>query len=306
MKISDFMGLRSSCLTVAAVGLAVVCATDAKAQTGSAVPVVVDLGGVLNADTDDTLAFTPDGDTVFFDRSIGVAKSVMISRRVKGRWTAPKVASFSGRWFDQNPVVSPDGSFLIFNSDRPTSRTGKPLVQTFFGKPNPGSNLWKVLRIGDRWGAPVWLGPAINDGAFIDSPSIVSDGSVYFLRVDRDAVHIFRSQLQAGKYLPAQRVAIGDPAITTHDPTVAPDESFIVFDYGKVKNGLGRLCIAFREGDHWSKPLDLGDEINRDIPWSPHLGPDHRTVFFTGATHSWSLSLAPWLRGGASRSPPAK
>jgi hypothetical protein len=306
VKISSSMRLGSPWLAAAAAGLAVVCARDAMAQSAPSVPVLVDLGGILNGGTDDTLAFTPDGSTVFFDRSIGGAKSVMISRRIKGRWTEPKVASFSGRWFDQNPVVSPDGSFLIFNSDRPTSRTGKPLVQTFFRKPNPGSNLWEVRRSGDRWGEPVWLGPGINDSAFIDSPSIVSDGSVYFLRMDQGAVHIFRSQFQAGKYLPAQRVAIGDPAVTTHDPAVAPDESFIVFDYGKVKNGLGRLCIAFREGDHWSNPLDFGDDINRDIPWSPHMGPDHRTVFFTGARHSWSLSLTPWLPVGSSRSPPAK
>lgn len=258
-------------------------------------PVIVDLGGILNPESDDTLAFTPDGKTVFFDRSTDTTKFVMVSRRIHGRWSAPKVASFSGHWFDQNPVLSLDGSFLIFDSDRPTSRAGQPLVQSFFGRQNPGSNLWRVGRIGDHWGEPVWLGPIINDSPFIDSPSIAGDGSVYFLRMDQGAVHIFRSQFKAGRYLPARRVAIGDPAVTTHDPAVAPDESFIVFDYGKVKNGLGRLCIAFREGDQWGKPVDFGDDINRDIPWSPHLGPDHRTVFFTGATHSWSLSLAPWL-----------
>jgi hypothetical protein len=279
----------------------VMAGIDSAAALAPATAVVVDLGGILNPDSDDTLAFTPDGNSVFFDRSTDTTKFVMVSRRMKGRWSAPEVASFSGHWFDQNPVVSPDGSYLIFDSDRPTSSTGQPLVQTFFGKQNPGSNLWKALRTGNHWGKPVWLGPVINDSPFIDSPSIVRDGSVYFLRLDQGAVHIFRSQFTAGQYLPAQRVAIGDPAVTTHDPAVAPDESFIVFDYGKVKNGLGRLCIAFRDGDHWSKPLDFGDDINRDVPWSPHLGPDHRTVFFTGATHSWSLPLAPWLPVRASQ-----
>jgi hypothetical protein len=262
-----------------------------------ATPVIVDLGGILNPDSDDTLAFTPDGKFVFFDRSTDTTKFVMVSRRVKGRWSAPEVAPFSGHWFDQNPVVAPDGSYLIFDSDRPASGAGAPLVQSFFGKQNPGSNLWKVRRLGNHWSEPAWLGPVINDSPFIDSPSIVGDGSVYFLRVDQGAVHIFRSQYKAGRYLRAERVAIGDPAVTTHDPAVAPDESFMVFDYGKVKNGLGRLCIALREGEHWSKPFDLGEEINRDIPWSPHLAPDHRSVFFTGATHTWSLDLTPWLPG---------
>jgi len=285
---------------LAAAALAVVCALGAVAQPAPRVPVVADLGGILNGDTDDTLAFTPDGDTVFFDRSLGATKFVMVSHRGDGHWTQPKLASFSGRWFDQNPVVSPDGTYLFFDSDRPTQPGGPPLVQSYFGRPNPGSNLWKVKRIGDHWGEPQWLGPVINDSAFVDSPSIAADGSVYFLRVDQGRAHIFRSQFRDGAYLPAQRVAIGDAAVTTHDPAVAPDESFIVFDYGKVKNGLGRLSIAFRQGDHWSQPIDLGDEVNQDIPWSSHLGPDHRTVYFTGATHSWRLSLEPWLAAGAS------
>ena len=260
-----------------------------------AVPVLADLGGVMNGDTDDTLAFTPDGATVFFDRSIGDAKTVMVSHRIRGRWTPAVVASFSGKWYDQNPVVSPDGRYLLFNSDRPTHPGAAPLVHSYFGKPGPGANLWKVPRVGDHWGEPVWLGPVINDDLFIDSPSVARDGSVYFLRKDKGAIHIFRSQFKAGAYLPAERVALGDPVETTHDPAIAPDESFIVYDYGKVKGGLGRLCISFREGDHWTAPLDLGDEVNKDLPWSPHLGADHRTVYVTGSTHSWSLSLEPWL-----------
>jgi hypothetical protein len=266
---------------------------------GTAVPTVpqpVSLGSALNFDTDDTPMFSADGNTVFFDRSpTPTSKTVMIAHRVNGVWSRPEVAPFSGHWFDQNPVLSPDGSYLLFDSDRPVEPGGKPLVQTLFGRPQPGSNIWRVDRKGEGWGEPVWLGPVVNDGAFIDFPDIVADGSLYFMRWDQGAVHFFRSQLQAGRYLPAVRVAIGDPAVTTHDAAVAPDESFMIFDYGRVKNGLGRLCIAFRDGDHWSKPLDLGDIINRDIPWGSRLSPDHRTVYFTGATKIWSLSLAPWL-----------
>jgi hypothetical protein len=261
-------------------------------------PIIVTLDGVLNQNTDDSPEFTPDGNTVFFDRSTGSNKFIMISHRVHGRWTRAQVAPFSGHWFDQNPVVSPDGAFLLFDSNRPVVDGGKPLVQDFFGKPGPGSNLWRVRRRGEVWSKPVWLGPIINDSMFIDFPSIAGDGSVYFLRWDRGAVHIFRSQYRDGKYLPAKRVMLGDPAVTTHDPAIAPDESFMVFDYGRVKNGLGRLCIAFHKDGYWSTPLDLGDEVNQDIPWGSRLSPGHHTLYFTGATHIWSVSLTPWLKAG--------
>lgn len=263
-----------------------------------AAPQPVVLGIALNFDTDDTPEFTSDGNTVLFDRSVGSAKTVMVAHRMDGVWTAPEVAPFSGHWFDQNPVLSPDGSYLLFDSDRPVEASGKPLVQTLFGRPQPGSNIWRVDRKGEGWGEPRWLGPAINDSAFIDFPDIVADGSLYFMRWDQGAVHFFRSQYKDGAYQTPVRVAIGDPAVTTHDAAVAPDESFMVFDYGKVKNGLGRLCIAFREGDHWSKPMDLGDAINQDLPWGSRLSPDYRTVYFTGATKIWSLSLGAWLAPG--------
>ena len=84
--------------------------------------------------------------------------------------------------------------------------------------------------------------------------------------------------------------------MSTHDPAVAPDQSFIVFDYGKVKGGLGRLCIAFREGDHWSRPIDLGDAVNRDLPWGAHLAPDGHTLYVTAQSGIEQFPLEPWLR----------
>jgi hypothetical protein len=61
---------------------------------------------------------------------------------------------------------------------------------------------------------------------------------------------------------------------------------------------LGRLCIAFRNGDRWSTPQDLGEAVNKHAPWGSHLGPDHRTPYFTGVTHGWQVSLTPWISSG--------
>lgn len=271
-----------------------------------AAPQPVTLEGILHADSDDTLAFTPDGGTVFFDRSEGTHKTIMLSHRIGGHWTPPQVAGFSGRWFDQDPLVAPDGSYLLFNSDRPVRPGGQPLVQDYFvGGRAPGSHLWRVDREGNGWGKPVWLGPVINGDVFIDFASVTADGTLYFMRFDPKArvMHTWRSRYRDGKYLAPERAGLGDPDVSTHDPAVAPDESFIVFDYGKVKGGLGRLCIAFREGDRWSRPVDLGDAINRDLPWGAHLAPDGHTVYVTGQSGIAQFSLEPWLRRHAGAKP---
>ena len=264
------------------------------AQT--ALPVTLD--GIIHPDSDDTLAFTPDGTTVFFDRSEGSHKTIMLSHHVRGHWSKPKVASFSGQWFDQDPLVAPDGGYLLFNSDRPVKPGGKPLTQNFFvGGTAPGSNIWRVDRTADGWGKPVWLGSAVNNDVFIDFASLASDSTLYFIRWNQTekAMHIWRSIYKEGQYLPAELVTIGDPAVSVHDPAVAPDESFMILDYGKVKGGLGRLCISFRDGDHWGKPIDFGDAINKDLPWGAHLAPGAHTVYVTGQSGISRISLDPWL-----------
>jgi hypothetical protein len=293
-----FKTLISGCL-VLAVG-STFAATHAFATTiADAVPQRITLDGIINPETDDTLAFTPDGNTVFFDRSEGKHKTIMVSHKRNGHWSPPQVAGFSGHWFDQDPVVAPDGSYLLFNSDRPVKPGGQPLVQHYFrGGPGPGSNIWKVERHGDRWGPPKWLGPVINNDVFVDFASIAADNSLYFMRFDRkaNAMHIWRSQYRDGKYLAPMRAWLSNIAVPTHDPAIAPDQSFIVFDIGRVKGGLGRLCIAFREGAHWSRPIDLGDAVNQDVPWGAHMAFDGRTIYFTGNSGIWQLSLEPWLR----------
>jgi hypothetical protein len=280
-------------------GLLLTAAAARAGAPATATPRPVTLDGILHADSDDTLAFTPDGATVFFDRSEGAHKTIMVSHRIDGHWAPPQVAGFSGRWFDQDPLVAPDGSYLLFHSDRPVRRGGQPLVQDYFvGGRAPGSNLWRVDRQGAGWSEPVWLGPVINDDVFVDFASVTADGTLYFMRFDPGArvMHTWRSRHRGGRYLPPERAGLGDPGTSTHDPAVAPDESFIVFDYGKVEGGLGRLCIAFREGGHWGPPIDLGETVNRDLPWGAHLAPDGHTVYVTGRTGIRQFSLEPWLR----------
>jgi WD40-like Beta Propeller Repeat len=279
-----------------AVSAIAVCTMPCTAET-VAMPMTLD--GIIHADSDDTLAFTPDGNTVFFDRSEGSHKTVMIAHRVDGHWAQPEVASFSGQWFNQDPLVAPDGSYMLFNSDRPTATGGKPLTQNYFagGKTAPGSNIWRVDRTTDGWGTPVWLGVTINNDVFIDFASLAADGTLYFIRwnADEKAMHFWRASLKDGQYQKPERVILGDPKETLHDPAVAPDQSFIVFDSGKVKGGLGRLSIAFREGDHWGKPIDMGDTLNKDLPWGSHLAQDGHNVYVTRNSGISKISLDQWL-----------
>lgn len=285
--------------------------------------------GVLSGPAaEDSAAFSPDGRTVFFDRVRWPNAAILVSHRTGDGWTSPRIAPFSGRWLDHDPAMAPDGSFLVFSSNRPDQPGGKPLDAVMAnGKVSPGSggHLWRVDRKGNGWGEPVRLPDAVNRSTRTYAPSVAADGSLYFQRPGADGdFRLFRAQYRNGRYEPPVEVALGDPAAHKLDPAVAPDESFIVFDADYAgKDKPDRLYIAFREGHGWSAPVDLGEEVNRGGPWGSHLGPDHRTLYFSstravpvhyprtpaqgwqdlqrmtdwdnGLDNLWSISLAPWL-----------
>jgi len=294
------------------------------------VPEIFAPGVISGPAGEDCPAFAPDGNTVFFDRSSGQDVIILVSHKVDGVWSTPQIAPFSGQWLDHDPVMSPDGSFLVFTSNRPDTPSGKMLsVVRPDGSVSGAGHLWRVDRERDGWGKPVRLPDAVNASMRTYAPSIAADGSVYFIRPDQAGTfHIYRSLYRNGAYQTAEQVALGDPAAQTHDPAIAPDQSFIVFNSNDAKaSAMGDLYIAFRDSDGWGKPIDLGETINgrggKWSQWGAHLSPDHRTLYYTsdrttqptyprtpaqaqqqleqmqswdnGADNIWSVSLAPWL-----------
>ncbi|MET3667244.1 hypothetical protein [Caulobacter sp. 1776] len=297
------------------IALVLVAALAAKVQQPSqqaGVPAVF-APGVISGPVDaDAATFMPDGRTVYFDRLEAGGSKIMVSRLKAGGWSAPETASFSGVWADKDPAMSPDGSFMIFDSNRPATPGGKALDLVRADgtvRPGQGNQLWRVDRKGSGWGEPTRLPDAVNDGTRLFSPSVVRDGSVYFQRPDPASrtFHIVRAQYRAGRYEAATPVALGPSSADERDPAVAPDESFMVFsaNYGP-KGQANRLYISFRRDGRWEEPIDLGDKVNHDGAEGPHLGAGATSVYFdstapvaAGETSEvsriWRLDLTPWL-----------
>jgi hypothetical protein len=309
--------LRTSAAIMLAFGI-ITSALAATTAAPAAAPEIFAPGVISGPAKEDSAAFAPDGNTVFFDRAQWPNAFILVSHRTRSGWSTPQIAPFSGQWLDHDPAMAPDGSFIVYASSRPKTAGAAPVRE--------GGNLWRVDRERNGWSAPVRLPDTINNSAKTYAPSIAGDGSVYFQQADAQTgeFHILRSQYRDGTYLPAVRVALGDGPHQL-DPAIAPDESFIVFDAADpAKPEQDRLFIAFHEGDHWGAPLDLGDAVNaRNSPWGAHLGADHRTLYFSSARtlpiafprdaaqagrdlarlqawdngneNIWSVSLAPWL-----------
>jgi hypothetical protein len=274
-------------------------------------------GAIAGADNDGTAAFTPDGSTVYFMRGSD-SSTLMESRRDGGHWSTPRPAPFSGHWRDLDPAMAPDGSFLLFVSNRPATPGGPPIDAVHAGKRHAGQgmNLWRVNRQGHGWSAPMRLPDTVNSCSLISSPSIAADGSIYFIGCagPNGDFKLLRSSYSDGHYATAHVVTLGDADATIRDPAIAPDRSFIVVSTKPTGSQQPyRLAIAFHTSNGWSAPHDLGETVNDGESMGAQLGPDHRTLYFysdrrlpssnpnaaaawnNGAGHIWQVSLASWL-----------
>jgi hypothetical protein len=273
--------------------------------------------GEITAPIDDgAAAFTPDGNTVVFMRGTDTF-TLMESHREHGHWSKPQVAAFSGQWRDFDPAMAPDGSYLLFVSNRPTEPGGKPIDAVHNGTTRIGLGMaiWRVDHHGTGWGTPVWLSDAVNSCSMTFAPSVAADGTVYYMGcIGGGDFKPMRSTPKGGSFAPAETLALGDAQAVIRDPAIAPDQSFVVYSIKHSPKEPYRLALSWRTGDGWTTPCDLGDTVNGGKhSMGAQLGAGHRTLFFysdrklpasdphagadwdNGDDHIWQVSLAPWL-----------
>ena len=240
--------------------------------------------GVLSGPAHDSApAFVPDGKTVLFGRSSAAASFLLISHKTDHGWSDPQIAPFSGRWLDMEPAMSPDGTYLIFASNRPAVPGGQPIDGEMNGKSQPGegANLWRIDRTPTGWGVPVHLPNIVNASGSTYSPSVAGDGTLYFMRPNL-ATHRFQLFESNATYTEVHELKFSDGSDTDVDPAVARDRSFLVFGSGRHAKKDIDLFITYRTPQGWGDPIYLGDSINSpQSDAEPRLSPDNQTLYFS-------------------------
>lgn len=236
--------------------------------------------GVVNTDEDAYgPAFTPDGKSLYFVKRVkrGELEYIYVSDFSGGRWGEPRVAEFSGRFFDKEPFISPDGSRLFFASKRPVKA----------GAPNGDLDLWVARTAGRGWGVPEHLGPPVSAEGDDDYPSAAADGTLYFGSTregGKGKVDLYRARRVKGRYATAENLgdAINTPE-TEADPYIAPDQSYLIFTSTRPGGyGRGDLYISFNKRGVWTTPKNLGPKVNTDVfDYTPLVTPDGKYLFFS-------------------------
>ncbi len=238
--------------------------------------------GTVSTQFDESrIAFTPDGKTVWFGKSVTWSDvSILVFSHLKnGRWAEPEIAPFSGRWRDSEPFISPDGNRLFFSSTRPMDdKTTKT-----------DSDIWMVEKNATGWSEPKNLGPTINTAAQEMSPSVDREGTLYFASTragGRGSLDIYRSRMVAGKYTAPENLG---EAINTAGPDSDPciDASGQKLFFASIRpGGAGAWDIyaSANSNGRWAAARSLGEAINtRAAERWPALSSDGRHLLFTSS-----------------------
>jgi hypothetical protein len=97
-----------------------------------------------------------------------------VAEPVDGSFRHPRPLNLNTTGAETNPAVSPDGSYLVFQSFRDLDAIGQ-------------QDLYVSERIGSRWSTPRLLPEPINSEASDGYPSFSPDGRYFFFASDRRA-----------------------------------------------------------------------------------------------------------------------
>ncbi len=202
-----------------------------------------------------SLAISPDGDEVFFVGGPNWPKcKIMHVRKRNGQWAEPEIAEFSTDCYATEPAFSPDGKFLYYSSSK-----GMPDIMQYC--------IWKVEKIGDKWGEAKKVIDIPGHGFWEFHPSITNDGTIYFCYWDAETKKgsIYRSNYSDGTYSDPEKVDLSfDLQSSVTNPFVDPGEKYIITSSAGPYNKEGYdAYISYKKEDgSWSFPVNFGDRFN--------------------------------------------
>ena len=252
-----------------------ICCTAQEAQLFE--PGLISDAGVFG------LTLSPDGNTALWVKSNGKRDTLIIlqSDKINGRWTKPVAASFSSKdakWKDIDPIFSPDGKTVLFQSNRPVpdrpSRTG--------------FDIWAVDRTNEGWTAAYHLGNTINTDASESYASVTRQGHIYFMK-DNPAKagnsDIYVSRKINAVYQEPENIGlpVNTASFRESNPFISPDEDYILY-FSSDSTGLGEvdLYISFKKNGKWMQPKNLGPKINSTLAeFCPFYHEKEKRLYFS-------------------------
>lgn len=196
-------------------------------------------------------------------------------------WIDPIAPPFLGNGDGLLPAYTHDGNKIFFVSSRPSY---------------PPFNIWYSEREDTLWNAPIKLASPVNTNSDEFGLSLTINETLYFTsnRSGGFGQHdIYRAVLVDSQYTLVEN--LGSPINTQYNeasPFITPDGSYLIFESNQP-GGYGQvdLYVSFFKDSIWTKPHNLGPEVNTDmIDDGPFVSPDGKYLFFN-RRESWVTNV---------------
>jgi len=212
------------------------------------------------------------GDRLYFTRRTGNnGNRLMMSRQIKGSWTAPEVAVIAKEYFNNEPHITYDGSRMYYGSLRSIDITQAP--NSFY--------TWYVDKAEDGWSEPHFFGPGMfvstskNKNLYTtDISNFCGEGIVYYPFNGQGYGDPIKVKGDFNKEVGMQRAS---------HPCIDWEEEFLIFDkIDKNSYGGSDLYITFKTNEGtWGEAVNMGKKINSPgHDWGASLSPDGKNLFF--------------------------
>jgi len=244
-------------------------------------PEMVAPGVVSQASFEGHASINPEGDKLYFavytnDHLYSV---IAYSSLENDRWTYPEIVSFSGKYRDGSPTLSPDGNRLYFSSNRPVVGDSSKL----------DDDIWYVEKTSaNKWSAPIRLNDQINSDYSEFSPSVDNNGNLFFCSNRPGGLgnmDVYFAEIKNGMY---QTVEILSDSINSiyHEGNVgvSPNGKQLFIMIQNKPGGFGYDDIYFSElkSNGWSKAKNVGNIINTaTYDFSPKVSPNGKVLYFS-------------------------
>ena len=204
-------------------------------------------------------------------------ENILVSKLDNSKWSDPVIFPVLDGFRADCPVISPDGTKMLFNSSHPIDENDL----------NPSEKVWFIERVRDEWTRPKPLSMKINSDHLHWQVSIDLQGNLYFgseRKGTKGQDDIFMSMYRDGRYSdPVSMSGSINTELHESTPFVAPDGSYIIFSRGVKTDGHIRhdLFISHKEDKGWTQARNLGNKINSEFSEGcPYISPDGQYFFF--------------------------
>jgi OOP family OmpA-OmpF porin len=190
---------------------------------------------------------------------------------------------FNMNYDEQNPVLSPDGSMIVFTISNHPKNIG--------GAADPG-DLWYMLWTGAEWSEPKHGGSVINDRSYNSSIGFSADGITLYLLghysntgATATTQGISTTTFIDGMWSKPKNISIPyfQNRSNLQSGYITPDGTVFVYSaetYGSY--GVEDIYVTVKRDDGWSEPKNLGRTINTSFQeLSPSLSEDKQTLYFS-------------------------